>query len=106
MKEILMKNWIGLSVIVGVIGYLVYYLLDRKCNFCGKFGVLQKTDKELISQKASKIKETINTKDSKGKIIRSREIMVPATTKTYRIYYECKNCKKKETRIKTETFKN
>jgi hypothetical protein len=106
MKEIFMKNWISLSVIVCVIGYLVYYLLDRKCNFCGKFGVLKKIDKELIGQKASKIKETINTKDSKGRIIRSREVMVPATTKTFRIYYECKNCKKQETRLQTDTYKN
>ncbi len=96
MKEILIKNWIGIIVIVCIIGYLLNYLFDRKCSFCGKFGALRKTNKELLSEKASKLKETIKTKDSKGNVIRSREVMVPATTKTYRIYYECKNCKKQD----------
>jgi hypothetical protein len=106
MKEYFIKNWVGLVIIGSIIGYILYYLYDRKCSFCGKFGVLKKIDKELIGQKASKIKETINTKDSKGRIIRSREVMIPATTKTFRIYYECKNCKKQETRLETNTYKN
>ena len=106
MKEFTLQNWIAVIIIIAVIGYILYFLFDRKCSFCGKFGTLRKVKRELVSQKESKIKETISTKDRNGKVIRTREVMVPATTKTFRIYYECKNCKKQETRLETDTYKN
>lgn len=86
--------------------YYLYHLYTRKCSNCGKFGSLKTLKKELISEKGTKIKETIKTKNNKGEVIKSREVMVPATTKTFKIYYECKNCKNIETKIDSVTSKN
>jgi hypothetical protein len=106
MNEFTLNNWIAVIIIIALIAYVLYFLFDKKCSFCGKIGALRIVKRELINQKESKIKETIRTKDKNGKVIRTREVMVPATTKTFRIYYECKNCKKQETRLKTDTYKN
>ncbi len=106
MEDFIQKNILGVLLILAILGYITYYLYSRKCSECRKFGALKKTYKELMHEKQSKVKETIKTKDSKGNVIRSREVMVPATTKTYRIHYECKFCKNKESKIDSVTSKN
>lgn len=100
------ETTIILILLFAAIIYYLYHLITRKCSNCGKFGSLKTLKKELISEKATKIKETIKTKNNKGEVIKSREVMVPATTKTFKIYYECKNCKNVETKIDTVTSKN
>lgn len=100
------ENIVVILILLVIIGCIVYYLYSRKCPECGKLGKLKKTHRVLISEKQSKIKETIKTKDSKGNVIRSREVMVPATTSTYTVHYECKSCGCKATKLKTETVKN
>lgn len=106
MEDFIQKNILGVLLILAILVYITYYLYSRKCSECRKFGALKKTHKELMHEKQSKVKETIKTKDSKGNVIRSREVMVPATTKTYRIHYECKFCKNKESKIDSVTSKN
>jgi|688.fasta_scaffold2025354_1 hypothetical protein len=106
MENFIQKNIIGILVILAIVGYIIYYLFSRRCSECSKFGTLRKTHKELISEKQSKVKETIKTKDSKGNVIRTREVMVPATTKTYKVHFECKFCHSKETKLDTVTSKN
>jgi len=106
MKDFIQQNLLGALLILAILGYIANYLYKRKCSECKKFGALKKTHRELMHEKHSKVKETIKTKDSKGNVVKSREVMVPATTKTYRVHYECRFCKNKESKIDSVTSKN
>lgn len=103
--ESLIPIIIGVLLVAGLI-YYINNLFENKCSSCKKFGALKETGREIISEKQSKVKETVSTRDSKGKVIRTREILVPATTTTYKVFYQCKNCSSREYKVKSKTTKN
>ena len=75
---------IAYFILFAICLYIVYKILSyrhrRKCDHCGKWAAMKKTGTYCVDKKAKKIKEELKTRDGKGNVIRSREVLVDATT--------------------------
>lgn len=94
--------------VIGV--YIIYriiaYRYRRKCGRCGRWNAMRETDTYCVGEKDSKIKETSKIRDGDGKIIRTYEEFVPATTYFYETHRKCKYCNFKDVLKSRETKKN
>lgn len=94
--------------VIGV--YIIYriiaYRYRRKCGRCGRWNAMRETGTYCVGEKDSKIKETSKIRDRDGKIIRTYEEFVPATTYFYETHRKCKYCNFKDVLKSRETKKN
>lgn len=90
--------------------YIVYKILSyrrrRKCNHCGKWAAMKEIGTYCVDKRAKKIKEELKTRDGKGNVIRSREVLVDATTYFYETHRKCKYCGFEDVLKSSETKKN
>lgn len=89
------KNYLYILISI-VFLIILYYRFKRRCPKCGKWGVMKVIDKELIEEKATSIKKILKeeTKNAKGEVTKTvnREVVVPGTKRTYKVYRKCKKC--------------
>ena len=94
--------------VIGV--YIIYkiiaYRYRRKCGHCGRWNAMKETGTYCVDKKAKKIKEELKTRDGKGNVIRSREVLVDATTYFYETHRKCKYCGFEDVLKSSETKKN
>ena len=87
---------IAYFILFAICLYIIYKILSyrhrRKCDHCGKWAAMKKTGTYCVDKKAKKIKEELKTRDGKGNVIRSREVLVDATTYFYETHRKCKYC--------------
>jgi hypothetical protein len=67
---------------------------------------MKTVNKECVDRMQSSVTETRNMKNSKGEIIRTWEVDVPATTYTYHRHRKCKYCGYRDYVTETKTSKN
>ena len=67
---------------------------------------MRETGTDCVDKKAKKIKEELKTRDGKGNVIRSREVLVDATTYFYETHRKCKYCGFEDVLKSSETKKN
>ena len=101
---------IAYFILFAICLYIVYKILSyrhrRKCDHCGKWAAMKKTGTYCVDKKAKKIKEELKTRDRKGNVIRSREVLVDATTYFYETHRKCKYCGFEDVLKSSETKKN
>ena len=101
---------IAYFILFAICLYIVYKILSyrhrRKCDHCGKWAAMKKTGTYCVDKKAKKIKEELKTRDGKGNVIRSREVLVDATTYFYETHRKCKYCGFEDVLKSSETKKN
>lgn len=94
--------------VIGV--YIIYkiiaYRYRRKCGHCGRWNAMKETGTYCVDKKAKKIKEELKTRDGKGNVIRSKEVLVDATTYFYETHRKCKYCGFEDVLKSSETKKN
>jgi uncharacterized protein YxeA len=105
--DIVVSN-LTLILILVVIAIIVIAVLvfSTRCPKCRKFFALVKIKKDCYEQKASHITKKFQDRNKDGKVIRTREVAVPATTYYYKITYKCSYCGFQEIRNKEETKAN
>ena len=94
------------AICLYIIYKILYYRHRRKCDHCGKWAAMKKTGTYCVDKKAKKIKEELKTRDGKGNVIRSREVLVDATTYFYETHRKCKYCGFEDVLKSSETKKN
>lgn len=99
-------NFIFFAIGVYIIYRIVAYRYRRKCKHCGKWNAMRKTGTYCVGEKDSRIKETTNVRDGNGKVLRTYEEFVPATTYFYETHRKCKYCGFKDVLKSSETKKN
>ena len=99
-------NFIFFAIGVYIIYRIVAYRYRRKCKHCGKWNAMRKTGTYCVGEKDSRIKETTNVRDGNGKVLRTYEEFVPATTYFYETHRKCKYCNFKDVLKSSETKKN
>ena len=87
---------IGVFLILVVL-IIIFYRYEKKCSNCKKWNAMKEYQRDLIGEKASKIKKTLKTKDRNGNVIKTTEVYVPATIYYYDIHRKCKYCGYKDT---------
>ncbi|WP_455004644.1 hypothetical protein [Capnocytophaga gingivalis] len=101
---------IAYFILFAICLYIIYKILSyrhrRKCDHCGKWAAMKKTGTYCVDKKAKKIKEELKTRDGKGNVIRSREVLVDATTYFYETHRKCKYCGFEDVLKSSETKKN
>ena len=101
---------IAYFILFAICLYIVYKILSyrhrRKCDHCGKWAAMKKTGTYCVDKKAKKIKEELTTRDGIGNVIRSREVLVDATTYFYETHRKCKYCGFEDVLKSSETKKN
>ena len=99
-------NFIFFAIGVYIIYRIVAYRYRRKCKHCGKWNAMRKNGTYCVGEKDSRIKETTNVRDGNGKVLRTYEEFVPATTYFYETHRKCKYCNFKDVLKSSETKKN
>ena len=84
----------------------IAYIYSRKCPKCSKWNAMKNIGSEIVDEKASTIKRQSRVKDSNGKVIRTEDVYVPATTTTYKMWRKCKYCGFENYKIKTKKTEN
>lgn len=101
---------IAYFILFAICLYIIYKILSyrhrRKCDHCGKWAAMKKTGTYCVDKKAKKIKEELKTRDGKGNVIRSREVLVDATTYFYETHRKCKYCGFEDVLKSSETKKD
>jgi hypothetical protein len=101
---------IAYFILFAICFYIVYKILSyrrrRKCKHCGRWNAMRETGTYCVDKKAKKIKEELKTRDGKGNVIRSREVLVDATTYFYETHRKCKYCGFEDVLKSSETKKN
>ena len=96
---------IGVFLILVVL-IIIFYRYEKKCSNCKKWNAMKEYQRDLIGEKASKIKKTLKTKDRNGNVIKTTEVYVPATIYYYDIHRKCKYCGYKDTVKESEKKEN
>lgn len=99
-------HFIFFAIGVYIIYRIIAYRYIRKCKHCGKWNAMRKTGTYCVGEKDSRIKETTNVRDGNGKVLRTYEEFVPATTYFYETHRKCKYCNFKDVLKSSETKKN
>lgn len=99
-------HFIFFAIGVYIIYRIIAYRYRRKCKHCGKWNAMRKTGTYCVGEKDSRIKETTNVRDGNGKVLRTYEEFVPATTYFYETHRKCKYCNFKDVLKSSETKKN
>lgn len=99
-------HFIFFAIGVYIIYCIIAYRYRRKCKHCGKWNAMRKTGTYCVGEKDSRIKETTNVRDGNGKVLRTYEEFVPATTYFYETHRKCKYCNFKDVLKSSETKKN
>ena len=73
-------HFIFFAIGVYIIYRIIAYRYRRKCKHCGKWNAMRETGTYCVGEKDSKIKETTKIRDGNGKVLRTYEEFVPATT--------------------------
>ena len=94
------------SICFYIIHKILSYRRRRKCKHCGRWNAMRETGTYCVDKKAKKIKEELKTRDGKGNVIRSREVLVDATTYFYETHRKCKYCGFEDVLKSSETKKN
>jgi hypothetical protein len=97
---------IPFSICFYIIHKILSYRRRRKCKHCGRWNAMRETGTYCVDKKAKKIKEELKTRDGKGNVIRSREVLVDATTYFYETHRKCKYCGFEDVLKSSETKKN
>ena len=99
--------WLVFFIVSAIISLIVIFSrYNRKCEKCGKWGAMIKTDKIITYKTDSRVKKTLRKTDGKGKTIQTREIYIPATKFHYDVHRKCKNCGYEDIVCETETKQN
>ena len=73
--------------------YLIYKIYRfRRCPDCHGWNQLRLVEKEIVDEKPTSVTEERQMKNSKGEVIRTYEVEVPATRYEILKTYRCKNC--------------
>ena len=99
-------HFIFFAIGVYIIYRIIAYRYRRKCKHCGKWNAMRETGTYCVGEKDSKIKETTKIRDGNGKVLRTYEEFVPATTYFYETHRKCKYCNFKDVLKSSETKKN
>ena len=88
--------------------FIKYYLIgvEGNVNIVADGMQWEKRVPNCVDKKAKKIKEELKTRDGKGNVIRSREVLVDATTYFYETHRKCKYCGFEDVLKSSETKKN
>ncbi|WP_315499697.1 hypothetical protein [Capnocytophaga gingivalis] len=99
-------HFIFFAIGVYIIYRIIAYRYRRKCKHCGKWNAMRETGTYCVGEKDSRIKETTKVRDGDGKVLRTYEEFVPATTYFYETHRKCKYCNFKDVLKSSETKKN
>ena len=94
-----------LSIAILIAGINVYFF-SKRCRSCQKWNALRVISNEVIDEKPSHKTKTLTDKNSKGEVIRKREVTVPSTVYTYLIHKKCKFCEQVTEHIKEKNIEN
>ncbi|MDR2720678.1 MAG: hypothetical protein LBB15_00095 [Puniceicoccales bacterium] len=100
------KTVIWSIVLFSIFLLITRYRYKRKCDGCKKWNAMRKTQREYIGEKPTTIVEERTKKNSKGEVISSWEVDVPATIYYYHTHRKCKHCGYRDYLSSSETRKN
>lgn len=91
-----------------VLGYVLFNFqsYSDRCIECERWSAIEEVSRKCIDKILSHKKKTLTRKDSSGKVISTREVIVPATKYTYNIHDKCKYCGYAVNYIETVTREN
>lgn len=92
--------------IIAIILYIVYRRYKGKCKACGRWYAMKISDEEVVDRVNASVKKTTKERNSKGEVIRTNEVYIPATKTKYLITETCKHCGHEEKYYTTETKEN
>lgn len=90
--EISIWAWIIPGGIILLIIIVVAGGYSSKCPDCGKWFALDEKGKVIIDEQKTSVKKDLKDKNSKGEVIRTREIYIPGTKYTYLVTSICSKC--------------
>lgn len=100
------KTVIWLIVLSIIFLCITSYRYRRKCDGCKKWNAMKKVRQECIDEKPTTIVEKRTRKNSKGEVISTWEVDVPATIYYYRTHRKCKRCGYRDYLSSSKTRKN
>ncbi len=83
-----------------------FYFFSKRCTSCRKWNALSIISKEVVDEKPSHKTKKLTDKNSKGEVIRTREVSVPSTIYTYLIHKKCKFCEQITEYTKEKNIEN
>ena len=92
--------------IIAIILYTVYPGYKNKCKACGRWYAMKITDEEVVDRVRASVKKTTKERNSKGEVIRTNEVYIPATKTKYLVTEICKHCGHEEKYYTSETEEN
>ncbi len=103
-----LSYWIMMlsAIIIFIIGLVQYSRRSKKCKKCGQWNAMHVVEKELVKETPTHKIKTLKDTNKEGKVIRTREVTVPATKYTYHIYEQCSFCSEIKDYITDETVEN
>lgn len=94
---------LSISLIIFIVNA---YFFSNRCKSCKEWNALEIISKEVIDKKPSHIMKTLNEKNSKGEVIRTKEVTVPSTKYTYLIHKKCIFCEEVTKYTEEENIEN
>jgi hypothetical protein len=96
---------IVLSIAV-LIGGINSYFFTRRCKSCKEWNALKVISKEVVDERPSHKIKKLTEKNSKGEVIKTREVTVPSTVYTFLIHKKCEFCEQVTEYTKIKNIEN
>jgi TATA-box binding protein (TBP) (component of TFIID and TFIIIB) len=92
-------------LILAIVLYIIYRRYRKRCEKCGKWAAMKRTDSEVVERLNSHIKKTLKDTHN-GQTTATHEVVVPATKTKYLITETCKHCGHDTRFYESETTEN